>query len=286
MSNSATFIEKLPLWVQRIIKLVTLPFRYTNIIHRKPTIPFMDAMAQLKTGDIFLARGRAGISRLIEFVSESNWSHVGIIVRPSDINIQVEGDPPHLWESTVHMDVPDLINKKAKRGPMLVDLAKRIEGNLKSGDYRIFGIRYLSVERTPEMLKKLEQFILAKHIDPTDFPEYSDMIIDVLRHRYLAAAPPKKPETFYCSQLASATYQSVGLMPLKPIPKSYLPRDFSAKGYAPFLNRTTLGPEVYLGAPQDDPRYVATAKLSYSDLIPPELLKTQAGKPKVEITEA
>lgn len=242
--------------LKQLWALLLLPFRMSALLNRKPALPFMDAMEHVKTGDIFLARGRANISRFIEFVTGSYWSHVGIIIRPSDLGIVIEGDPPHLWESTTHGDVPDFYSKKGKRGAMLVDLAKRIESNLKSGDYKVFGFRYMNMERTPELLRAYKDFIVKTHGQTTDFPEYQGMIIDLIRHRLLGAAPDVK--TYYCSELAATTMQAVGLMPLHPDPKSYLPRDFSARGYAPFLKRATLGPEVYIGAPHQDERYVLT----------------------------
>jgi len=241
-------------FLKQLWALLLLPFRISALLNRKPTLPFMDAMGQVKTGDIFLARGRANISRFIEFMTGSFWSHVGIIIRPSDLGVKIDGDPPLLWESTTHDDVPDFYTKKGKRGAMLVDLASRIESNLKSGDYKVFGFRYMGVERTPELMEAYKDFIVKTHAQSTDFPEYKDMIIDLIRNRLLGAAPEVK--TYYCSELAATTMQSVGLMPLYPVPKSYLPRDFSARGYAPFLKRATLGPEVYIGAPHQDERYV------------------------------
>jgi hypothetical protein len=241
-------------FLKQLWYLLLLPFRFSALMNRKPTLPFMDAMDQVETGDIFLARGRANISRFIEFVTGSYWSHVGIIIRPSDLGVKIDGDPPHLWESTTHDDVPDFYSKKGKRGAMLVDLAKRIESNLKSGDYKVFGFRYMSVDRTPELLQAYKDFIVQTHGQTTDFPEYQDMIIDLIRHRLLGAAPGVT--TYYCSELAVTTMQAVELMPLYPVSKSYLPRDFSERGYAPFLKRATLGPEVYIGAPHQDERYV------------------------------
>jgi hypothetical protein len=240
-------------FLKQLLNLLLLPFRLSALLNRKPSLPFMDTMDQVKTGDIFLARGRANISRFIEFMTGSHWSHVGIIIRPSDLGIVIEGDPPHLWESTTHDDVPDFYSKKGKRGAMLVDLAKRIESNLQSGDYKVFGFRYMNIERTPELLQAYKDFIVRTHAQTTDFPEYRDMIVDLIRHRLLGAAPVVT--TYYCSELAATTMQAVGLMPAYPVPKSYLPRDFSTRGYAPFLKRATLGPEVFIGAPHQDERY-------------------------------
>ena len=60
-------------WLQQLWNLLLLPFRISAILNRKPKIPFMDAMDQVKTGDIFLARGRANISRVIEFMTGSHF---------------------------------------------------------------------------------------------------------------------------------------------------------------------------------------------------------------------
>lgn len=226
---------------------------------RTPKIPFMDIMPELQTGDIFLARGEALISMAIEQVTRCDWSHVGIIVKPSDLGMNMAGDPPHLWESTRQLDnkgdlnkLPDLLTGKVKDGPMLVDLARRIDENLKSRHYRIFAIRYMNMNRTPEFRAALKQFLTDPQVQQAGFPDNAHMIRDFIRHRLLGAPVEKN---FFCSQLAATTYHAVGLMPDQPDPKSYVPKDFSRQGYAPFLKRATLGPEVYIGPPSKDPRY-------------------------------
>jgi hypothetical protein len=242
--------KKLKSALKKALSTVTIPFRYSNILDRKPLIPFNMALPDLQTGDIFLARGKAPISRFIETLSRCNWSHVGIIVLPQDIGIEVEGNPPHLWESTTHDDVKHLLSKGEEvKGPMLVDLAKRMDSSIKSKDYEVFGIRYIQRKLTEDQKDLLADFIKRVHEADTTFPEISDMVKDVLKHRAMLRAVPVA-ETYYCSQLAAATYQSIKLLPLTPEPKSYIPRDYSAKGYAPFLGRLTFGPEIFLGAPE------------------------------------
>ena len=76
---------------------------------RKPKMRYSDIEDDLRTGDIFLARGLRFVSRFIETMTGSNWSHSGMIIRPSDVGIDYPDDAPLLWESTDDMSVPDIL---------------------------------------------------------------------------------------------------------------------------------------------------------------------------------
>ena len=44
-----------------------------------------DIKDELKTGDVFLAHGDSNISEFIEFITWSEWSHSGMVIRAEDI---------------------------------------------------------------------------------------------------------------------------------------------------------------------------------------------------------
>ena len=231
-----------------LANMVTIPIRYSGILQRAPTIPYTEAIPHLQTGDIFLARGRAPISRFIETLSGSKWSHVGIIVFPKDIGIAVSDDRPFLWESTTHDDVIDIFKGEFLHGPMLVDLGERMRLNLEAKQYRVFAVRYMNRTLDDSELAELRRFVEEIHANPTRFPKFGDMILDVYKHRLKTVG---LDETYYCSQLAAATFQRMKIMPEQPSHKSYIPRDFSGIGFAPFSRRTVFGPEVLLGEPSE-----------------------------------
>lgn len=214
---------------------------------RKPKMMYSDIEGELRTGDIFLARGLRYISRFIETMSGSNWSHSGMVIRPSDIEMDYPENAPLLWESTNDDSVPDILTGESKKGPMLVPLQERIKKDAESNYYKVFGIRYLQVERTEEMFKRLKDVVSDAAVQGAKFPSYRSMVCQAVKERFLGEvqAPPKA--TYVCSELLTYTLQQMLLMPRTPVAASYIPKDYSAKGYAPFRQRATLGPEIYLG---------------------------------------
>ena len=214
---------------------------------RKPKMTYADIEGELRTGDIFLARGLRYISRFIETMSGSNWSHSGMVIRPSDINMDYPNNEPLLWESTNDDSVRDLLTRKFKTGPMLVPLRERIREDARSGYYKVFGIRYLQVERTQDMFERPREVVHDPSVQSAEFPRYLSMVWQVVKERFFGGVQAAPKTTYVCSELLSHTLQRMELMPLTPVAKSYIPRDYSAKGYAPFRRRATLGPEVYLG---------------------------------------
>lgn len=55
-----------------------------NQVKALPSIPYADLRASLRTGDLLFAAGNYAFSRTIRQVTESPWSHVGLIVRMLD----------------------------------------------------------------------------------------------------------------------------------------------------------------------------------------------------------
>jgi hypothetical protein len=171
-----------------------------------------------------------------------------MVIRPSDIGMDHPDNAPLLWESTNDTSVPDILTGKPKTGPMLVPLRERIKEDAKSGYYKVFGIRYLQVERTQKMFDGLKCVVYYPAVQSAVFPSYWSMVSQTVKERFFGAIQEDAPKaTYVCSQLLTYTLQSMGLMPSTPVAESYVPKDYSAKGYAPFKQRATLGPEVYLG---------------------------------------
>lgn len=51
-----------------------------------PVLPYLDLRAKLKSGDILFASGDYWVSKAIQKVTESPWSHVGIVFRLDSID--------------------------------------------------------------------------------------------------------------------------------------------------------------------------------------------------------
>ena len=107
-------------------------------------ISYKDLREKLDTGDIVLFSGKGGISTGIKWFSKSKWSHVGMILRIP------EWDMVLLLESTTLSNLKDLQTGRIVKGVQLVPFSER----LKTYDGGL-AIRFLTVNRTPEMLKAI-----------------------------------------------------------------------------------------------------------------------------------
>ncbi len=74
----------------------------------------------LNTGDIVLFSGTGIISKTIQVVSKSKWSHVGMVIRDN------EWDMLLLWESTTLSKVKDVESRSQKQGVALRPLSARV----------------------------------------------------------------------------------------------------------------------------------------------------------------
>lgn len=224
-------------------------------LYRKPTVRVEEIASSLRTGDIYLGRGTMSISRAIEIVTDSPWSHVGMIVMPRDIGRpDLPPDRPFLWESNVY-DEHVLDHNRAgppgpKDGPMLVDLEERVNDNARSGHYEAMAVRYLGHELSEDAKGRLRTYLERQDVRDAVFANFLDMIWFFITLRLFQKIPAYKQ--YYCSQLVTETYQEMAILSKTLRPRSYLPRDYCSRGYAPFLERISPAPEVYLWNPLRD----------------------------------
>jgi hypothetical protein len=243
---------------------------------RQPVMPYTQIEASLQTGDLFLARGLRKVSRFVEIVTSSSWSHTGLIVRGSDVGIDVQGDPPLLWESTSDTSIACVLSGKnrpgtmARTGPMLVPLAERIALNHAHRYYDIFAVRHLYVDRSSRRLAALRSVLHDAEVQTASFPSKLRVVWEVVKERFFEPADPEPENAFYCSHLVSHTLQRIGLLPAFPVPESYFPADFSQHGYVPWLDRAFPGPEIYLkhSRPRELPSKAGRPTRAVRDLDP------------------
>jgi len=97
----------------------------------------------LMTGDIVLFHGLGWESGLIRILEQSQWSHVGMVVRTPEIEC------PLFWESFPFMYVEDVVLHERKSGARLVSLDERLAVGVEKGLFDRVAVRNLRVERTP-----------------------------------------------------------------------------------------------------------------------------------------
>jgi hypothetical protein len=198
------------------------------------TVRYEDLEPRLRTGDVLLFHGASRRSRIIEAASGSEFSHVGMIVRPKD------GLPPLLWHADPRAVTDDVLGNREHAGAQLNDLSAALAVMTSSeyGDTPF--VRQLTAERTPEMDEAALQAVVA--VDQTSFPSLLNFMKQwVLGHLHITTSG-KRME---CAEVLARTYQRMGLLPPEPPPNGYAPRDFSAQHSKLHLLRGgALGPQV------------------------------------------
>lgn len=173
--------------------------------------------SKLQTGDLVLFSGKGGISTGIKWFTESQWSHLGMVVRPPDFDVVL------MWEASPITDIKDIETGKIHKGVRLVALSERIQSY--EGE---ISIRLLSVERKPEMLKALGKlrWELKKRPFETD-------VIELLKSAWDGPFGQNEEDlsSLFCSELVAEAYQHMGLLGKRKPSNEYTPRDFSEEGH-------------------------------------------------------
>jgi hypothetical protein len=189
---------------------------------------------RLRTGDVFLFHGASLRSKVIEDATLSEFSHVGMIVRPDP------GKSPLLWHTDPRPITEDLDDGQRHGGAQLNDLseAMAIMTDPRFGDTPF--ARQLVVERSPGFEDAALQSIAA--MDGTAFPSLLKIVQEwVLGHLHVATSG----RHMYCAEVLATTYQHMGLLPAEPPPNAYAPNDFSLQHEKlRLLCGASLGPQI------------------------------------------
>ena len=157
-----------------------------------------------ETGDIILFNERKSmISRIIDFFTYSEFSHIGIIIKdPTFTPEPLEG--LYLLESTGVKDGIDVEDDEEKIGVQLRKLDDVI--SLYDGDI-IW--RHLNIERDDDFYEKLTKIHSIVHNKTYDFnPE--DWIKNMFNIHY---GKIQQTNSFVCSALVSFVYACLGVLP-------------------------------------------------------------------------
>ncbi|EFM10379.1 conserved hypothetical protein [Paenibacillus curdlanolyticus YK9] len=198
------------------------------------TVTFEELKGELQTGDIFFASGIGAGSQRIEKLEHCEWSHVAMIVRTPD-------DQLLLWESTSLDNLEDVRFHDQKPGPQLVRLVDRLSTDVSCKYDGKFAIRRLNVDRTPQMLEKLNSFM--EQVYEATFPSHLHMYLEVLEGKLGIRT---SFQDFFCSKLLAETYIQLGLLPDHPVANSYEPASFTSSHHLPLLLHATLDDEVLI----------------------------------------
>lgn len=148
----------------------------------------------LATGDIVLFEGRGLISRAIQWLTGSRYSHVGMVVHVPEYDFVC------LWESTTLSNVANLVTGQKTRGVQLAPLSQRIanyQGNI--------AVRLLQTYQpvNPHHLMALRHSLRGR--------EYERKPLQLLRSVWRRNRKADLSSVF-CSELVAAAYQHLYLL--------------------------------------------------------------------------
>jgi len=182
----------------------------------------------LETGDMILFNGNYFLSRFIEIITGSIYSHVAIIIKnPNFLGEKYEGT--YILESG-YEDKKDVENNRIKFGVQLTNF----EELLKNYNGKIY-VRKLNCERNHDF----EQKVIDFHSDVHNLP-YDLNPIDWFKAKFnIDIGNIQKKNTFWCSALVSYFYVKLGFLD-NNIPWTLIkPQDLSSSSNTlKFINST------------------------------------------------
>ncbi len=200
-------------------------------------VKFSEIKPKLDTGDLFLFSADFLISRVIQVVTHSSYSHVGMVARYPD-----EAGSLCFWECTTFDQLIDKADKELHSGVRLVSLDKllAIYANYVPGG---FSVRLLKADRTPDFREAFTNFV--KEVDARPIDGNLAMISHWLEGKMLSLT--SGDSSLFCSQLIAETYQRLGLLPIDRPANAYAPRDFSMQNRdLSLLSGASLGEEIFV----------------------------------------
>ena len=185
-------------------------------------------ITSLNTGDLLLFSGHSGTSESIKWMTISNFSHVGVVLR--------EGAHLHLWESTTLDDIRDRATNTFHQGVQLVPLAERVS----SYEGEIAARRLQGVTLSRDYLNRF-----AALRDELKGRPYETSTVEALKaaHDGPFGENQRNVTSLFCSELAAETYQALGVLDRELPSNEYIPADFSQRHEKLRLVRGRFGAE-------------------------------------------
>lgn len=216
------------------------------------------ALAETRTGDIWLFRGRSGPDRAIQTLSNAPVNHVGMAVAIDDL-------PPLIWHAELGDKLVDVWTATNHRGVQLNDLRDAVEQWRQRYDQRCWFRQltpYASREQEDRMLR------VVARMNGTAFPTTARLTGRWLRGRMPTAndwtrglplldrkvrevSQRRKTrrsavamETAYCAETVAITYEEMGLLSTDKHSNWFDPGSFWSGDILPLTPGYELGREI------------------------------------------
>ncbi|MDX1890541.1 guanylate cyclase [Mycolicibacterium sp. 050158] len=217
-----------------------------------------DALAETRTGDIWLFRGASGPDRAIQTMTNAPVNHVGMTVAIDDL-------PPLIWHAELGDKLECLWSGGHHRGVQLNDLRQAVERWMLT-----YGQRCWLRQLTPYADRAQEDALLRviARMDGTAFPSTAKLtarwfrgrvptltdwtrgipLLDeqARKHTSRKRAERRKVgfETAYCAETVAVTYQEMGLLVGDKDTNWFDPGKFWSGDVLPLASRYHLSDEI------------------------------------------
>lgn len=192
----------------------------------------------LETGDLLLFTSNKWYSKLIEFGTNSVYSHCGIIVKsPTYLNTSLTG--VYLLEAS-YEPFEDVIDKKQVFGVELVDISKVF--NEYYGKIGLGKIYHRKLITNINMNTVIQQFFQLVH----DKPYNIDPLDWIQAWTGFEIFDKQITSRFWCSALASYIYTKAEILDELTPWTLVTPKQLSIEGIGLKFNKGTLGPQTII----------------------------------------
>jgi hypothetical protein len=199
------------------------------------------AVDTVRTGDLWVFRGRTAADRAIQTLTNSPVNHVGVAVVLDDL-------PPLIWHAELGHSLPDVWAGRRQRGAQLHDLRDAVQVWVNRYGQRAW-LRQLDLTVTHEQEDALLKSIAR--LSGTPFPSTARVTARWFSGRVRRRRRPEDSalETAYCAEIVALGYTAMGLLPDDRRPNWYDPGKFWSGDDLDLLAGARLGGEIEIDVP-------------------------------------
>ena len=166
------------------------------------------------TGDLLLFQTRRSSAWLQRFFTRSQFDHVALVLRGVS-------------------NVISVLDATGSRGVAIARYADFFEQGWIT-DYSRVVFRHLEIQRTPEFMSMLREFVVAVNGKRFNWSPFKSL---------RRPTEPGTENSFFCSELVASAYKRLGLLPAEVSASAFLPGHFAAASSLQLLEGT-LAPEM------------------------------------------
>jgi hypothetical protein len=191
-----------------------------------------DALAEARTGDVWLFRGRSVADRAIRLFTNAPVNHVGVVLAIDDL-------PPLIWHAELGASMPNVWTGERGRGAQLHHLERAVSvWTHRYGQDPWF--RQIDVDATTGM-EDAALAVVAEYSGRA-FPSTASLAKHWLTGRVRRQV---SLTDIYCAELVAVTYERMGLLGDERPPNWYDPGRFWSGDRLDLLG-ASLGPEIHV----------------------------------------